>query len=453
MESWTSDGVAALAPDSASSAAGQALATPRKWLELGRSDRAIWGLCQGSGKQPYQARVDLGEPAFKCNCPSRKFPCKHGLGLLFLFAKSADAFTTGNEPGWVAEWIGERLARATKKAEQAKNVVEKPVDLEAQARRVAQRESRVRDGIASCRVWLEDLVRRGLAAAQSDPPAHWEQAAARLVDAQAPGLASFIRRIPGMMASGPGWDTRTVDLLGRMHLLLRAAERIDELPDDLAVDVRTALGWNQSREDALDAPAIADRWVAIGQVIEEEERFRAVRTWLLGRHTGRHALILEFAHGMQPLERTIVPGASFEGELAFYPSRQPLRALLKSQTATVPLDADFARAENFTIDSGLMKYAQALSANPWTFRWPMVLSAVRPVPDGARWFLADAENRSLPLRPAFTRTLQLWRLVSRSGGSPLTVIVEWDGISALPISAFSRESSAEYLDLTARWAA
>ncbi len=49
------------------------------------------GLCQGSGRQPYQARVDLAEPAFKCSCPSRKFPCKHGLALLLLFAKTDTA--------------------------------------------------------------------------------------------------------------------------------------------------------------------------------------------------------------------------------------------------------------------------------------------------------------------------------------------------------------------------
>ena len=452
MHSWTSDRVAALAPDSASAAAGQSLANVRKWPALGRSDRAIWGLCQGSGRQPYQARVDLAEAAFKCSCPSRKFPCKHGLGLLFLFAKNAEAFPVGNEPDWVADWMAERAARATRKTEQVKTAVEKPVDLESQARRAAQREARVRDGVAGCRVWLDDLVRRGLAAAQSDPAADWERAANRLVDAQAPGLASFIRRIPMMMASGPGWDTRTVDLLGRLYLLLRAAERLDELPADLAVDVRTALGWTQAREDALASTGVADRWTAVGQVIEEEERFRAVRTWLVGRDTGRRALILEFAAGSQPLDRSLVAGSSFDGELAFYPSRQPLRALLKSRSETLPIDPSLAQVADATIESGLLKYAETLASNPWTFRWPVVLAGARPVLDGSRWFLVDAHDHGLPLRPAFARSLQLWRLVSARAGSPMTVVVEWDGISALPISAFS-EPSQEYVDLTARWAA
>ena len=135
MAPWSSERVAALAPDPASASAGQALASERKWASLGQSDRAIWGLCQGSGKQPYQARVDLAEPAFKCSCPSRKFPCKHGLGLLLLFARNPAAFPSGIEPGWVGDWLTDRVDRATKKTEQAASTQkpDKPVDLESQA--------------------------------------------------------------------------------------------------------------------------------------------------------------------------------------------------------------------------------------------------------------------------------------------------------------------------------
>src|SRR6185436_16422140 len=139
MVSWSSERVAALAPDPASLSAGRALATERQWASLGRSDRAVWGLCQGSGKQPYQARVDLAEPAFKCSCPSRKFPCKHGLGLLLLLAKNAGAFALGQEPDWVADWLVSRVERATKSAARAESAGETPVDLESQAKRAAQR--------------------------------------------------------------------------------------------------------------------------------------------------------------------------------------------------------------------------------------------------------------------------------------------------------------------------
>src|SRR5688500_8462217 len=117
---WTADQVSAMAPDPASAKAGQGLASPRKWGLLARDARALWGECQGSGAKPYQVIVDASEPAFRCTCPSRKFPCKHGLGLLFIYASQpALVVETEAEPDWVAAWLAMRGAKAEKKAEKA----------------------------------------------------------------------------------------------------------------------------------------------------------------------------------------------------------------------------------------------------------------------------------------------------------------------------------------------
>jgi hypothetical protein len=114
MMNWTTAQILALAPDAASAKAGQGLATARKWLTLGADGQAAWGLCQGSGKDPYQAQIDLTEPAFRCSCPSRKFPCKHGLGLFLLLASSAAAFKEKEPPDWPApESNSSRCSRST----------------------------------------------------------------------------------------------------------------------------------------------------------------------------------------------------------------------------------------------------------------------------------------------------------------------------------------------------
>jgi hypothetical protein len=450
MRAWTVEQVMALAPDAASGSAGQGLASAKKWTGLGKTERAIWGLCQGSGKNPYQSRVDLSEPAFKCSCPSRKFPCKHGLGLMLTFVKDAAAFPAAAEPGWVSEWIESRAERAEKKVEKAKAAAEKPVDLEAQAKRVAQREARVQEGLAGCRVWLEDLMRRGLAAAQGENAATWDRMAARMVDSQAPGLAAQVRRIPELIASGAGWETRTLDHLGRIHLLVRAGQRLSELPAEVAVDVRTALGWNQSREEALAGEVVADSWAAVGQVVEEEERVRVRRTWLVGRTTGRRALILDFAAGLAPLEQTVAPGVEFLGELAFYPGRAPLRALVKQMGAAGGLAGELGAAADASIEDGLRRYAGALAANPWVARWPLVMAGARMVREGERWLLVDSGGAGLPLSRGFLAGLQMWRLLSASGGRPLTVMAEWDGESATPLGALD---AGVHFDLAPRWAA
>ena len=109
--------ILALAPDASSARAGSQLATPGKWGGLGINGEAMWGECQGSGKVPYRTQIDLGEPAFKCSCPSRKFPCKHGLGLYLLRAAQPALFPEGTAPQWVTDWLDGRRARREKKEE------------------------------------------------------------------------------------------------------------------------------------------------------------------------------------------------------------------------------------------------------------------------------------------------------------------------------------------------
>ena len=448
MGSWTSERVLSLAPDSASASAGQALASAKKWSGTARSERSLWGLCQGSGKDPYQTRVDLSEPAFKCSCPSRKFPCKHGLALLLLFAKDESSFKSQTEPGWVAEWLDARRERVEKQTAKA-DAAPKPVDTEAQAKRAAQRESRVQDGIATCRIWLDDLARRGLAAAQQEKTAYWSNLAARMVDAQAPGIARHVADLPMLIASGEGWEIRTLDALGRLHLLLKAGEQLATLPPDLALDVRTTLGWNQSKDEALAGDGIADRWLAVGQIVEDDDRVRVRRTWLVGRKTRRRALLLDFAAGAAPLPATAASGTEFDAELAFYAGRLPLRAQPKSRGEAAPLGPDLDSVADASINDALHRYAEALGANPWLPRWPLLRRPTGLTRVADRWCLLDAHNHALPIQPLFAAGPGLWRLLAISGGRPVTILAEWDGIVALPLSAIDTDGLH---DLAPRWA-
>lgn len=252
---WSVDQVLGLAPDDGSARAGQGLARASKWKELGQADTAVWGAIQGSGKDPYRVRIDLIEPAFKCSCPSRKFPCKHGLGLLLILAEHAEAIPKGEPPDWVAEWLAQRAKRQETKA--AKAAEPREVDAEAQAKRVAKRQARVEDGVDELSLWLQDLVRQGLGTAQAQPVSYWESMAARLVDAQAPGLARHVRSLGQLVSSGEGWQDRSLAAVGRMHLLCEAHRRIGELPEDVqpefVIELISAGRWGNTVEAAASA--------------------------------------------------------------------------------------------------------------------------------------------------------------------------------------------------------
>lgn len=153
-----------LAPDAASSKAGLGLASASKWLEFYQHEQSVWGLCLGSGKEAYRTQVDLSEPAFRCSCPSRKFPCKHCLALLLLLARTPEAFSVATPPDWVVEWLAVRNERAAKQVlKQASQHLETaPMDSltevaanNASQKRAAQREAQVANGVQEAMRWLE----------------------------------------------------------------------------------------------------------------------------------------------------------------------------------------------------------------------------------------------------------------------------------------------------------
>ncbi|MBV8636161.1 MAG: SWIM zinc finger family protein, partial [Burkholderiaceae bacterium] len=239
----TEQQVLALAPDSGSAANGKKLAQAKQWPLLGRNARAIWGECQGSGKNPYQVRVDLADFASKCSCPSFKFPCKHAIGLLVLAANQPAAVAAADEPEWVTDWLDKRADNAAKKEARAVAKAEAPVDEAAQQKRAEKRDQRVRDGLAALQVWLEDLVRNGLARLPAEGPAFWEQAAARLVDAQASGLATRLRALAELPGSRTDWPEMLLAELGRIALAVRAYERIEQLDPSIQQQLRQLIGY------------------------------------------------------------------------------------------------------------------------------------------------------------------------------------------------------------------
>jgi hypothetical protein len=433
----TAEQILALAPDPASARAGQALANPRKWVALGHRDRAAWGACQGSAREPYQTQIDLSEPAFRCSCPSRKFPCKHGLGLLLLLASQPAAFTAGVPPAWVGDWLAKRdqsaQQRAVKQEHTAPPVTASPKRVAAQSRAGA-REAKVAAGCEELGRWLRDLVRQGLAGAQSRPHSFWVSMAARMVDAQAPGLAGMVRDLAGVPASGAGWQERLLERLARLFLLIEGYRRLETLPPENRADVRAAIGWSLSQDEILASNGIRDSWLVLGQRVTEEDNLRVQRTWLWGAARDRPALALAFAAPGQPLDRSLSPGTMLDAELVFFPSAYPLRALVKQRHAP-PAQLDHLPGAS-DLGAATAAYAAALARLPWLDRFPMAIWAVTPGRDGERWMVRDSAGRALPLAPRFAHS---WRLLAISGGRPLGLFGEWDGDALLPLSAWAEE--------------
>ncbi|MFI1222751.1 MULTISPECIES: SWIM zinc finger family protein [unclassified Streptomyces] len=431
---WTVEQVLALAPDDASRKAGSRLGSAGPWSGTGcDAAGAVWGLCKGSGSTPYRTVVDTTGPAYQCSCPSRKFPCKHALGLLLLRASDDAAFRQAEPADWAAPWIeGRRGREAAKDRVTAGGAAARgPADTDAARKRAERRSERVTGGAQELEQRLGDLLRGGLAAADRSEYGLWEETAARMVDAQAPGLAARVRELGAITGSGPGWPVRLLEECGLLHLLDTAWLGRERLPDPLAATVRTRVGLPMSAE----GPPVRDRWLVLAQYDTPDGKIVTRRIWLYGRESGRTALLLSFgAAGRSPAQAMPV-GATVDAELTPYPGGGQLRAELGEQFGVTtpsgpppsgpPSEQTSGPPPGISAAAAPAVYGHALREDPWLDACPVTLRDVIPVPSKDGWQLADAHaDSALPVAPAALSRPGLWKLVALSGGGPVTVFGE-----------------------------
>ncbi len=425
MSDWSQQRVEQLAPDAAAVKAAQATAKPAKWQNLGRNDRLLWGECQGSGADPYQVRVDLIDVTYKCSCPSRKLPCKHTLALLLMMTNGAP-FPSTTPPDFVNEWSTNRTKRA--EAKQAREgVTAAPSDPAARAKRVEKREARVADGLSQLQTWMTDMISQGLATARAQGPQFWAQMASRLVDVQAPGLARRVRALGDRAIASSEWQSELLNGLARLQLLIDAYGRLQQLPADLAAELRTLVGWTQEQAELREREGVRDRWQVIARRQIEDEQLRTQITWLYGNESGRYGLLLDFAVGSQPLPATASVGQVIDASMVFFDGCPPLRVLEKERFASADRKLELPRG--LSVLDMQAEYGRVLATNPWLERYPVTLGPVWLVMDSNQLQLQDASGRRIPVDKSCRHH---WNLFALASGGTIKVFGEWDGSSFNP---------------------
>jgi hypothetical protein len=189
----TEETVHRVAPDVQVLQSGRDLLRKKKFMKFGVSADGTWLMaqCQGSGKEPYETSCDLADaaaPVGRCTCPSRKFPCKHALGLMLAYLAAPDTFSQ-REPA--ADLVAKRQKqsqRKEKKAEEAK--APRKVNVAALAKKTAAQ----KEGLDLLEKLVLDLVAAGQwhEASRLD---QLERQAKQLSDAYLPGAMIELRRL------------------------------------------------------------------------------------------------------------------------------------------------------------------------------------------------------------------------------------------------------------------
>ncbi|QFG20570.1 SWIM zinc finger family protein [Actinomadura sp. WMMB 499] len=299
-----------------------------------------------------------------------------------------------------------------------------------------RRGRRVDDGLAELDRWLRDQVAHGLARAERAPYRLWDDAARRLVDAQAGALAARVRALAGVPRE-PGWPGRLLAEYALLRLLVRAHRRRDALPAGLRGTVRARVGFPVARDGVLrDGERVRDRWWVIGTRDSAQDVLTARRVWLRGERTGRPALLLTFTGPGDAPGPAPPAGTRLDAELAFYPGALPLRALVAERRAA---DGPGPGAPpGGGVREFLDEHAAAVARDPWLDRYPATLTGVRLARDAAgALFAVDAAGGALPLRgPA------PWTLLAVAGGEPVVLAGEWTPRGLRPLAVWHESEGA-----------
>lgn len=211
------DMIRSLAPNAAAVSNGQKISRSGGFVKLCKAadNTLIFGECKGSGSKPYMTSADFSgdSPVFRCSCPSRQFPCKHSLAIMFEWL-AGKSFETSEVP----EDIARKREKLTKKAEKAAapDQAEKkpPKQNKAAAEKKLRRQA---EGLDLAEQFVNDLLNRGVSSVNKASAEQYKNLAKQLGDYYLPEPQAI------------------------MNEIISAAEGLSSVPDDSELERLTRL--------------------------------------------------------------------------------------------------------------------------------------------------------------------------------------------------------------------
>lgn len=187
--------ITALAPNANAVSNARKISSGGGFVSRKRSedDTFYMGECKGSGTSHYIVSADYidgDHPVFRCSCPSRQFPCKHSLALLFEMAAGKDFAVT--------EIPEDILAKREKKEAKKQSGEKKPATEKSARAAKAAKTKKIKkqlEGLGLLRQLTEGLVSGGLAAMGSVSLKTYRDLAKQLGDYYLPGPLVYLNRL------------------------------------------------------------------------------------------------------------------------------------------------------------------------------------------------------------------------------------------------------------------
>ena len=231
------------APNTAAASNGKKISKNGGFVRLERSedDTFYLGECKGSGKSNYITSVDFIDPSTpvgRCSCPSRQFPCKHSLALLYEILENKN-FAICEIPEDILKKREKKLAKDAKVSEEAssqdgvQNTEEKTTKKTTSKSAKSAKEKKIKkqlEGLELLEKVVQNLLQMGLGTMGGNSLHTYAELSKQLGDYYLPGpqrlLNGLILEIEAFQKDGQeSHYENAIDILKRLWTLQKKSRQ------------------------------------------------------------------------------------------------------------------------------------------------------------------------------------------------------------------------------------
>lgn len=270
MGKVTEQQILSMAPNSSAVANARKISAGGGFVSLSKTEDETFymGECKGSGKSCYMVSADFiegGTPLLRCSCPSRQYPCKHGLALLFEMEKGK-AFSICQLPDTIRE-KREKKERRAAKSEEKKQKQDSTAPAKGKKAGKAARVKKMKkqlEGIAVLKKLTDSLLNFGIGTLEGTSLKSYRDLAKQLGDYYLPGPQILLNRLileseAYQKDRDPSHQEQIIKILVHINALIKKAEEylrnkveMDNGEDDDSILYEELGGiWNLERLNQL----------------------------------------------------------------------------------------------------------------------------------------------------------------------------------------------------------
>ena len=241
----------ALAPNANAIKNGEALWKKKSFVALHQNPEGtvLFGECAGSGQKNYQVSADFGSglpPVCRCNCPSRQFPCKHALGLMYAYAAATHSFEVSELPADLTQKRQKAEDRQKKQSEKKAEDRRKP-PTKAQITKQQKKIDQQLEGIALAEKMLSAMLDGGLSALGTQQGANYTEQVQQLGNYYINGIQAAFQDIILQNNRQNGEPNAVRSLIYLYALLKKSREYLTKKRQDPVNNVE----WEQDLEERI----------------------------------------------------------------------------------------------------------------------------------------------------------------------------------------------------------